>query len=81
MNTCSLCQRRIINPRTYFVLDCEHEFHVRCLIHHFARHVLRCPTCQERLSNEDEDYLFRRDIAVLEDNVSDDSGYGSHEDD
>lgn len=80
MIQCSLCRRPIFNPNFYYVLDCDHEFHIQCLNLYFQRYSYRCPTCRERLSPDDRHFfedLFYRRVAIAEEDLSEDSGYSS----
>lgn len=78
MNLCELCRRRIRNPVNYYVLDCEHEFHQRCLIMYFHEHPYTCPICNERVSRRDRDILDQLEGRVVEaDLYREDSGYSS----
>jgi len=42
---CPICLDDICDTRA--VLDCHHEFHTSCIIHHFRRGDPRCPMCRD----------------------------------
>lgn len=77
MNICKVCDCSLsfYNIVTW-VLDCEHEFHLRCL---HLKNVKKCPTCCQVFSKNDlkllKDAYYRR-LYRIQDSAAD-SGYES----
>lgn len=74
MYFCNLCQRRINTLRQVWTLDCEHEYHIRCL-QNFIRH--SCPRCHTPLSENDFQLLYVLHHRNYEYISGSDSGYES----
>ena len=76
MEICRICDCSLsYYNRITWVLDCEHEFHLRCL---YLKNEPKCPTCCQFFSRNDlnllEDAYNRRLYCIQE---SADSGYES----
>ena len=79
MEKCLLCNLFIFDSRSHYVLDCEHDFHTRCLVNFIIQHQNRCPVCNKSLTSFDRRFFrsaLRGLIGIIDD--ENDSGYDSN---